>query len=55
MAVLGLLLFVVIVAVSIRMIRTSPAPPQAASEPDIHPPGAPDKPPADQVKPALGQ
>ncbi|HEX3742472.1 MAG TPA: hypothetical protein VHW09_01020 [Bryobacteraceae bacterium] len=55
LAIFGLLVFVAIVAVSIRMIHSSPPPPDAAGEPDIVRPGAPDKPPADQVKPALGQ
>ena len=52
LAVFGLLMFLAIAAVSIRLMQTSGAPSAAATEQQR--PGAPDKPPA-EVKPALGQ
>lgn len=53
LAVFGLLMFLVVAAVAFRLMQTSGAP--SATNDEQSRPGAPDKPPPPEKKPALGQ
>jgi uncharacterized paraquat-inducible protein A len=55
LAVFGLLMFLAIAAVAYRMMQISGAPSAGASDEQAQRPGAPDKAPPPEKKPALGE